>query len=126
MHHLRKRIAAINLTTDKPLVLTKQIKDACFKQQWVVHAKKPFSGINSVVEYLGKYTHKVAISNRRITAVDTIKDTITFSYKDYRSAGSKKQLTLNAMEFIRRFSLHILPTCVRLSLRHHYNFSACG
>ncbi|MBC7382428.1 MAG: transposase [Bacteroidia bacterium] len=94
MHHLRKRIAAINLTTDKQIVLRKEIKKACFKQQWVVPVKKPFNGVNSVVEYIGRHTPKVAISNHCITAVDAIKDIITFSYKDYRRGGSKKQLTL--------------------------------
>ena len=64
---------------------------------------------NSVVEYLGRYTHKVAISNHRITDIDKVNDTITFKYKDYKSNGRKQELMLNSMEFIRRFSLHILP-----------------
>ena len=123
MHHLRKRIAAFNLNTGGGLLLSKPIKDACFKQQWVVHAKKPFSGVNSVVEYLGRYTHKVAISNQRITAIDGVNDTVTFRYKDYRTGGTNKQLTLDAMEFIGRFSLHILPKgFVRI---RHYGILSC-
>lgn len=82
-----------------------------------VYAKKPFSGANSVVEYLGRYTHKVAISNHRITAIDNVNNTVTFNYKDYKANGIKKQLTLNAMEFVRRFSLHILPK-VFVRIRH--------
>jgi hypothetical protein len=59
------------------------------------------------VEYLGRYTHKIATSNSRILALDDQK--VTFGYKDYRHGGRKKQMSLNADEFIRRFALHILP-----------------
>lgn len=78
-----------------------------FKKKWVVYAKRAFGNAHSVIEYLGRYTHKIAISNHRITAIE--EDTIRFSYKDYRKGASKQELTLDAMEFIRRFSLHILP-----------------
>lgn len=118
MHHLRKRIATFNLTSDKQIVLTKEMKDACFKHQWVVHAKKPFSGVNSVVEYLGRYTHKVAISNQRIISINVAEGTVTIRYKDYKSGGTIKQLTLDAMEFIRRFCLHILPSRF-VRIRHY-------
>jgi len=118
LHHLRKHIAAHNTSTDKPIVLQKEVTDACFKKQWVVYAKKPFSGVNSVVEYLGRYTHKVAISNHRITAIDKVKDTVTFKYKDYKANATTKHLTLNAMEFVRRFSLHILPKAF-VRIRHY-------
>jgi hypothetical protein len=60
-----------------------------------------------VIEYLGRYTHKIAISNHRITGVDG--QTIQFTYKDYRQAGTKKEMALSAVEFIRRYALHILP-----------------
>lgn len=118
MHHLRKHVAAYNTNADKQFVLPKDIIGACFKQPWVVYAKKPFSGVNSVVKYLGRYTHKVAISNHRITAIDKANNTVTFNYKDYRSNGTKKQLTLNAMEFVRRFCLHILPKSF-VRIRHY-------
>jgi hypothetical protein len=78
-----------------------------FKKEWVVYAKRPFFGPKQVIEYLGRYTHKVAISNHRLLAVADGK--VTFSYKDYRQGGVKKQLTLTALEFVRRFALHILP-----------------
>jgi hypothetical protein len=74
-----------------------------------VYAKKPFSGVNSVVEYLGRYTHKVAISNHRITEINNSNNSISFTYKDYKDGAKKKLLTLDAIEFVRRFSLHILP-----------------
>ena len=118
IHHLRKHVAEHNAIAEKQIVLPKEVIDTCFKKQWVVFAKKPFSGVNSVVEYLGRYTHKVAISNHRITAIDTANDTITFNYKDYKMNESKKQLTLNSMEFVRRFSMHILPKAF-VRIRHY-------
>lgn len=114
---LRERVTEHNVNNEKQIVLPKDVIDACFKKQWVVYAKKPFSGANSVVEYLGRYTHKVAISNHRITAIDKMNDTISFTYKDYKSGGRKKELTLNFLEFVRRFSLHILPKAF-VRIRH--------
>ena len=69
----------------------------------MVFAKKPFGNANSVVEYLGRYTHKIAISNHRIKNIDN--QNVSFDYKDYRQNGIKKQMTLSHQEFIRRFSL---------------------
>lgn len=86
-----------------------------FQKPWVVYAKRPFPGPKQVIEYLGRYTHKVALSNHRLLAVD--KDQVSFSYKDYRQAGVKKQLRLEPLEFIRRFSLHILPRAF-VRIRH--------
>lgn len=77
-------------------------------KRWVVYAKEPFGGPAQVVGYLGRYTHKVAISNNRIKAVgDT--GLVTFGYKDYADEGKSKQMSLPGMEFIRRFEQHILP-----------------
>ena len=78
-----------------------------YKNEWVVYAKRPFSGPQSVIEYLGRYTHKIAISNHRIKNMEDGK--VTFSYKDYKHAGVRKEMALDGMEFIRRFALHILP-----------------
>lgn len=116
--HLRKHVAEFNSNAEKQIVLSQNVIDACFKKQWIVFAKKPFSGVNSVVEYLGRYTHKVAISNHRITAIDNVNNTVTFNYKDYKANGSKKQLTLNSMEFVGRFCLHILPKAF-VRIRHY-------
>ncbi len=80
---------------------------ALFQKPWVVYAKRPFAGPEQVIEYLGRYTHKVAISNHRLLSVE--KEQITFGYKDYRQEGKKKSMSLAPLEFIRRFSLHILP-----------------
>jgi hypothetical protein len=76
---------------------------------WVVYAKEPFAGPRQVLRYLSRYTHRVAISNRRLIAAD--QNGVTFKYKDYRLDGSAryKTMTLAADEFIRRFLLHVLP-----------------
>ena len=74
--------------------------------KWVVYAKPPFGGPQKVLEYLGRYTHRVAISNHRLLAMED--GQVSFSWKDYRD-GKKKQMTVPAEEFIRRFLLHSLP-----------------
>lgn len=84
----------------------KELVNALFKKEWVVYAKRPFGHPKSVLEYLGRYTHKVAISNHRILAIDSEKTTI--SYKDYRQGAKKLEMSLDNMEFIRRFSMHYL------------------
>lgn len=85
------------------------VYDSLFKKQWVIYAKPPFSKPHNVVEYLGRYTHKIAISNHRITQIDKEKREVTFNMKDYRHGGINKQMKLSTEEFIRRFNLHILP-----------------
>ncbi|MBZ9954828.1 MULTISPECIES: IS91 family transposase [unclassified Mesorhizobium] len=79
------------------------------KKRWVVYAKAPFAGPEAVLAYLSRYTHRVAISNRRLIRFD--EDGVTFRYKDYRRDGADRQqvMTLATDEFIRRFLLHILP-----------------
>jgi Putative transposase/Transposase zinc-binding domain len=77
--------------------------------QWVVYAKPPFGGPQQVIDYLGRYTHRVAISNQRLLAVND--QEVTFQWKDYRHKHKQKSrvMTLQAEEFIRRFLLHVLP-----------------
>jgi hypothetical protein len=87
-----------------------------FKKKWVVFAKRPFGNPQSVIEYLGRYTHKIAISNHRIK--DMNENSVTFSYKDYRKGAQKSLMTLDALEFIRRFSMHILPKGL-VRIRHY-------
>jgi Putative transposase/Transposase zinc-binding domain len=76
--------------------------------EWVVYAKRPFAGPEQVLDYVGRYTHRVAISNNRVLDIDQGK--VTFRYKDYRHDSQQKTMTLDADEFIRRFLLHVLPT----------------
>lgn len=78
-----------------------------FATDWVVYAKRPFASPKTVVEYLGRYTHKVAISNHRI--IDVGSNNVSFYYKDYRDAAKKKIATISGQEFLRRFAKHILP-----------------
>jgi hypothetical protein len=87
--------------------LEKSFYNDLFKTGWVIYAKRPFGGPKQVIEYLGRYTHKIAISNHRIISISDT--TVTFRYKDYRDESKNKVMTLESKEFIRRFSLHILP-----------------
>jgi hypothetical protein len=77
------------------------------QKDWVVYAKAPFAGPAQVLDYVGRYTHRVAISNSRLLSVDDGR--VTFRWKDYRDGNSQKTMTLEAGEFIRRFLLHALP-----------------
>ena len=92
------------------------------KKKWVVYAKPPFAGPEAVLAYLSRYTHRVAISNRRLIALD--ETGVTFRYKDYRRDGAERQrtMTLSPDEFIRRFLLHVLPKGFHRI--RHYGFLA--
>jgi hypothetical protein len=74
---------------------------------WVVYAKRPFAGPAQVLDYVGRYTHRVAISNSRLVSMDNGK--VTFRWKDYRDGNRQKVMTLDSGEFIRRFLIHVLP-----------------
>jgi hypothetical protein len=90
------------------------------KTKWVVYAKRPFSGPKQVLEYVGRYTHRVAISNSRLLEIEA--GHVSFGYKDYRNQGQQKTMKLSAEEFIRRFLLHALPH--RFHRIRYYGF--CG
>jgi hypothetical protein len=77
--------------------------------EWVVYAKRPFAGPQQVLDYVGRYTHRIAISNERVLDIDA--GHVTFRYRDYRAPAAEQQKTmaLEATEFIRRFLLHVLP-----------------
>jgi hypothetical protein len=77
------------------------------KRNWIVYAKAPFGGPQSVLDYLGSYTHRVAISNHRLVSID--KGQIRFTYKDRSANNRTRILTVTASEFLRRFLLHVLP-----------------
>lgn len=87
----------------------KQLLNLLYNKDWIVYAKAPFGGPHAVIEYLGRYTHKVAISNHRITTINDQEDTVSFAYKDYADGSKQKHMTLSTAEFIRRFKQHILP-----------------
>ena len=82
-------------------------KNNLYQKHWVVFTKNPFSGVKHVVDYLARYSHRVAITNRRIKSCT--EQSLTFEYKDYKDKAKKKTMTLKGTEFLRRFCLHILP-----------------
>lgn len=88
------------------------LNSAC-RKDWVVHCKPPFGGPEVVLKYLARYTHRIAISNSRLVAVDS--SSVTFRYRDYRNKQSGKLMTLSGLEFMRRFLMHVpLPGFVRI------------
>jgi Putative transposase/Transposase zinc-binding domain len=78
-----------------------------YKKDWVVYAKEPFGGPEQVLKYLTGYTHRVALSNRRLVKLQN--DQVTFTWKDYADGCRRKEMTLGAVEFVRRFAMHIIP-----------------
>ncbi len=100
--------------------LPQALYDSLFRQKWVIYAKPPLGNAENIVEYLGRYTHKIAISNHRILKVNKEKREVTYSLKNYKQGGKRTTQTLSTKEFIRRFQQHILPkgfTRIR-----HYGF----
>lgn len=100
----------------------KRLLDELYRLKWVVYAKRPFGGPENVFRYLGRYTHRVAISNHRIVSLEAGK--VSFHYRDYADGQKKKLLTLDALEFLRRFTLHILPP--RFVRIRHYGLLAAS
>src|SRR5207245_2365586 len=95
------------------------------RKKWFVYAKPPFAGPEAVLAYLARYTHRVAISNSRLVALD--ERGVTFRYKDYRRNGQARYrtITLSADEFIRRFLLHVLPKGFH-RIRHYGLLASAG
>ena len=85
----------------------KELLDSCYGKEWVPYCKKPFDGAESVIRYLGKYTHRIAISNYRIKALTD--NSVTFTAKDYKNHGHWKEVTISGEEFLRRFLMHVPP-----------------
>jgi len=94
IHHLKTRRNFNDLVT------------LLYQKDWVVYTKKPFRNSSQIINYLGRYSHRVAIANSRIKSIEG--DQVAFSMKDYRD-GTQKMITLQTTEFIRRFLLHVLP-----------------
>ncbi|HEV3263228.1 MAG TPA: IS91 family transposase [Gemmataceae bacterium] len=94
--------------------------DRCAHKDWVVYSQPPFAGPEKVLEYLSRYTHRVAISNHRLRSLDD--GQVTFDYRDRRDGNALKQLTVSADEFIRRFLLHVVPP--GFCRMRHYGFLA--
>lgn len=96
--------------------------DKLYNTDWCPYIKETFNGYGNAISYLGRYTHRVAISNGRI--LDMTDDTVTFWYKDYKDDSARKEMTLTHEEFIRRFLLHVLPR--RFQKIRYYGFLSNG
>jgi len=114
LHYLEKTFAAGKLNflsaqrhLGEPAAFRRHLA-ATRGTQWVVYAKRPFAGPRQVLEYVGRYTHRIAISNHRLLSIDEGK--VRFRWKDYRHGNQQKSMTLDADEFIRRFLIHVLPS----------------
>ncbi len=97
-----------------------ELMDACYKKEWIPHCKETFNGAQSVIAYLGKYTHRIAVSNHRILCMD--EKTVTFSVKDYKNGGDWKTFTVSGVEFVCRFLMHVPPK--RFVRIRHYGILA--
>lgn len=97
--------------------------NVCYQKEWVVYCKPPFRDAACVVEYPGRYTHRVAISNNRILKLES--GNVTFKWRDYRDSSRWKEMTLRAEEFIRRFLMHVLPPGFK-KVRHYGFLSSRG
>jgi Putative transposase len=113
LHYLEKAFTAGQLSFFSAL-LSLQERPAFMRHlasaraaEWVVYAKPPFAGPQQVLDYVGRYTHRIAISNNRLLAIDDGK--VCFRWKDYRNANRAATMSLAADEFIRRFLIHVLP-----------------
>jgi hypothetical protein len=113
LHYLEKAFAAGELrffSAHRPLqepAAFRRYLTPVHQAEWVVYAKRPFAGPAQVLDYVGRYTHRVAISNNRLLAMDDGK--VRFRWKDYRDGNRQKTMTLEGGEFIRRFLIHVLP-----------------
>ena len=101
--------------TAAPAKFAALVREAA-QPEWVVYAKRPFAGPEQVLAYLSCYTHRVALSPRRLLAAD--ETSVTFAYKDYADGSRPKTMTLGTAEFVRRFALHVLPERF-VKIRHY-------
>jgi len=116
---LEKQVTLGEIRLPDDMAELNTLKTKLYQKDWNVYAKKSMAGPQSVVQYLGRYTHRVAISNNRI--VDINEGKVTFRWKNYRKGTQNELLTLQAAEFIGRFMRHILQTltCSRFSVRNY-------
>lgn len=96
--------------------LLQTLVDGLYQKEWIVYCKAPFKSASNVLEYLGRYTHRVAISNNRIVNYEN--GYVTFKWRDYKDRNKEKYMTVTAEEFIRRFLMHVLPKRF-VKIRHY-------
>lgn len=110
----------LRFLNENSLPIELSLRRKLYDKNWVIYAKQPFKNAEGVVEYLGRYSHKIAISNHRIKGIDDSQ--ISFSYKDYAHGSVTKIMKLEPKEFLRRFCMHILPP--KFVKIRHYGFLA--
>ena len=115
---LTKCLAKENIT------ILQNIRKKAFGKGWVVYSRPPAKGVNQVLEYIGRYAYRVAISNSRIKEISP-EGMVTYDYKDYRHNGVHKQMTLTAVDFLHLFSMHILPSAF-VRIRHYGILAPCN
>lgn len=99
------------------VVIPQDVRKTCFSQGWVVFSRPPAKGVSQVLEYIGRYAYRVAISNSRIKDVSA-DGMVTYDWKDYRNAGRHKTMKMHAVDFLHLFSLHVLPPAF-VRIRHY-------
>jgi hypothetical protein len=104
---LKKQLTGNNLKLPDDFSTFQVLKEKLYEKNWNVYAKKALGGINSVLTYLGRYTHRVAISNNRLVNIEN--GQVTFRYKNYRNRERQETTTISCLEFTRRFMMHVLP-----------------
>jgi len=122
LHHLKQEYPNLNFYKslkeyENPVAFNNLI-DSMYGKAWVVYSKAPFKNASCVLEYLGRYTHRVAISNNRILSCR--EGNVTFRWRDYKDSSKQKVMTLSGIEFMRRIMLHVLPK--RFVKIRHYGF----
>lgn len=124
LHHLKALFKAGELIFPGQIahlqesVVFHELLKGLYEKEWIVYCKPPFKSPGLVIRYLGRYTHRIAISNQRIISTDN--GQVSFRWKDYRDGSKEKIMTLQAEEFIRRFLMHVLPE--RFVKIRHYGF----
>jgi len=113
-----KMLAALTKELAKTgTAIPKDVRKAAMSKDWVVFSRPPAKGVNQVLEYIGRYAYRVAISNSRIKSV-TPGGVVTYDWKDYRNGGKHKEMTMHAKEFLHLLSMHILPPAF-VRIRHY-------
>lgn len=120
LHHLKARYKKGEIKLPCNSNDFHALLDDLYQKEWVVYAKPPFNNAENLFAYLGRYTHRIAISNHRIQKVEN--DKVFFKWRDYSDGNTMKVMSLNAFEFIRRFLLHVLPHRF-VKIRHYGIFS---
>jgi predicted Zn-ribbon and HTH transcriptional regulator len=119
---LKKERLNLSSELDADSKTVKKVIQHLYTKEWVVYTKTPFAGVKHAINYLGRYSHRVAITNHRIIEIND--KTVSFTYKDYVDGAKKKVETIDGVEFIRRFCMHILPSGFRKVRQYGFTSNA--